>query len=210
VNSTILQRFVVLEGLDGAGTTTQMKLLADRLGREGIAHHSTFEPTDGAVGRMIREILAKKVPAQPRTVALLFAADRSEHLASPGTGIEARTGSGELVVCDRYLFSSLAYQSQVCDPAYVQGLNSAFPLPQLLVFIDTPVRTCQQRLELRGKAELYDGYGFQGRVRDEYLKVIERFRGTGMKIALIPGDRPAGIIHGEIWNLVSLLPIRKA
>ncbi|MBE3063840.1 MAG: dTMP kinase [Spirochaetes bacterium] len=206
---TILQRFVVLEGLDGSGTTTQMKLLAERLEREGRPHAATWEPTDGPVGSLIRSILSKRTPAHPRTVALLFAADRNEHLYEPGTGIAERTKRGEIVICDRYLFSSLAYQSLESDPDYVLALNSAFPFPQLLVFLDTPVEVCQERLARRGSAELYDGFAFQSRVRAEYLKAIERFRGTGMRIERIAGDRPAGLIHGEIWKILAGMPIQK-
>ncbi|MCX7038560.1 MAG: dTMP kinase [Spirochaetes bacterium] len=206
---TILQRFVVLEGLDGSGTTTQMKLLAERLEREGRPHAATWEPTNGPVGSLIRSILSKRTPAHPRTVALLFAADRNEHLYEPGTGIAERTKRGEIVICDRYLFSSLAYQSLESDPDYVLSLNSSFPLPQLLVFLDTPVEVCQERLARRGSAELYDGFAFQSRVRAEYLKAIERFRGTGMRIERIAGDRPAGLIHGEIWKILAGMPIQK-
>jgi dTMP kinase len=209
VPPTILQRFVVLEGLDGSGTTTQMKLLAERLEREARPHAVTWEPTDGPVGSLIRSILTKKIPAHPRTVALLFAADRNEHLYEPGTGIAERTKRGEIVICDRYLFSSLAYQSLESDPEYVLSLNSAFPLPQLLVFLDTPVDVCQERLARRGSAELYDGFAFQSRVRAEYVKAIERFRGTGMRIECIAGDRPAGLIHGEIWTILAGMPIQK-
>jgi dTMP kinase len=209
VPPTILQRFVVLEGLDGSGTTTQMKLLAERLEREARPHAVTWEPTDGPVGSLIRSILTKKIPAHPRTVALLFAADRNEHLYEPGTGIAERTRRGEIVICDRYLFSSLAYQSLESDPEYVLSLNSAFPLPQLLVFLDTPVDVCQERLARRGSAELYDGFAFQSRVRAEYVKAIERFRGTGMRIERIAGDRPAGLIHGEIWTILAGMPIQK-
>lgn len=199
----------MLEGLDGSGTTTQMKLLAERLEREGMPHAATWEPTDGPVGSMIRSILHKKTPAHPRTVALLFAADRNEHLFAPGIGIAERTKKGEIVICDRYLFSSLAYQSLESDPDYVLGLNSAFPLPQLLVFLDTPVEVCQERLAMRGAAELYDGFAFQSRVRAEYLKAIERFRGKGMRIECIAGEKPAGLIHGEIWKILAGMPIQK-
>ncbi|HUJ75486.1 MAG TPA: dTMP kinase, partial [bacterium] len=103
---TILQRFAVLEGLDGAGTTTQLRLLSERLAREGTPHFATWEPTEGATGRMLRAILAREVRAHPRTVALLYAADRSEHIYEPQVGMEARARRGELVISDRYIFSS--------------------------------------------------------------------------------------------------------
>jgi dTMP kinase len=84
---------VVLEGLDGAGTTTQMRLLCERLEREGRVHVGTFEPTDGPVGRLIRSILARRLEALPLTVAMLFAADRHQHLAGPD-GVIERAGRG--------------------------------------------------------------------------------------------------------------------
>ncbi len=187
---TILQRFVVLEGLDGAGTTTQLRLLSERLARDGRPHAATWEPTDGVIGKMLRSILARDFKAHPRTVALLYAADRSEHVHAPQTGIEARTREGELVISDRYLFSSLAYQGQECGDEYVLALNSGFPLPETLIFLDTPVEVCQERLAERRKTELYDGAAFQSRVREAYLRAIERYAGTGMQVSLVNGDRP--------------------
>ena len=110
----ILQRLIVLEGLDGAGTTTQMRLLSERLTRDGKPHAATWEPTDGPIGQLLRSILARDTRAHPRSIALLYAADRNEHLYAPVIGMEARAKKGEIVICDRYLFSSLAYQSVEC------------------------------------------------------------------------------------------------
>ncbi|MGA2478997.1 MAG: dTMP kinase [Spirochaetia bacterium] len=203
----ILQRLIVLEGLDGAGTTTQMRLLSERLTRDGKPHAATWEPTDGPIGQLLRSILARDTRAHPRSIALLYAADRNEHLYAPVIGMEARAKKGEIVICDRYLFSSLAYQSVECGIEYVAALNAAFPLPQSLLFIDTPVEVCQERLVERGKAELYDSFDFQSRVRESYLMAIERFRTSGMHISVLDGDRPAGIIHGEVWKILSDLPI---
>jgi dTMP kinase len=139
VAGSILHRFAVLEGLDGSGTTTQLRLAGRRLEREGVPHFLTWEPTDGPVGTLIRSILRHEVPAEPCTVAMLYAADRSEHLHGPG-GILERASRGELVLSDRYLFSSLAYQSLECPEEQVAGLNAGFPLPELLVFVDTRSR----------------------------------------------------------------------
>ncbi len=197
----------MLEGLDGSGTTTQLRMLAERLARDGRPHAMTWEPTDGTIGRMLRSILARETRAHPRTVALLYAADRSEHVHDPQAGIEARTRRGELVISDRYLFSSLAYQSIECGFDWVMGLNSGFPLPQHVVFLDTPVEVCQERLSRRGKPELFDGLAFQTKVREAYLRAFTRFSGTGMQVSLVDGDRPAGLIHGDIWKIISGLPI---
>jgi dTMP kinase len=208
VKQSILHSFVVLEGLDGSGTTTQMRLLAERLSREGTAHSTTWEPTKGPIGLLLRSILARETRAHPRTIALLYAADRNDHVHDPESGIEARVRRGELVVCDRYLFSSLAYQSIECGFDYVMGLNADFPLPQCVIFVDTPVEICQERLSARGKPELYDGMAFQRRVREGYLEIFRRFEGaSGMRIAQVAGDRPAGLVHGEIWKILEGLPI---
>ena len=210
VTPTILQRFIVLEGLDGSGTSTQLRLLAERLAREGTNPHATWEPTDGPVGALLRAILARDTRAHPRTIAMLYAADRNEHLYAPGTGIEERARRGELVISDRYVFSSLAYQSIECGFEFVDALNGAFPMPQCVVFLDTPVAVCQERLSARGKTELYDGKEFQTRVREAYIRSLEHYRARGLSVEVVNGDRPAGLIHGDIWNLLSRLPIEKA
>jgi dTMP kinase len=207
VSVTILQSFVVLEGLDGAGTTTQLRMLSERLTRDRRPHAATWEPTDGVIGRMLRGILAQDIKAHPRTIALLYAADRSEHVHDPQSGIEARTRRGELVISDRYLFSSLAYQGQECGDEFVLALNAGFPLPEELIFLDTPVEVCQERLAARRAQELYDGFAFQARVREAYLRAIERYAATGMRVSLVNGDRPAGLIHGDIWKIIQAMPI---
>jgi thymidylate kinase len=68
---------------------------------------------------------------------------------------------------------------------------------------------CQERLAARGKVELYDGQVFQVRVRESYIRALEYYRGRGLTVFVVNGDRPAGIIHGEIWNLLAHLPISR-
>ena len=126
----------------------------------------------------------------------------------PDDGIEVRTRRGELVVSDRYLYSSLAYQSIECGLEWVSGLNERFPLPQTTIFLDTPVEVCQERLARRSLTELYDGTSFQARVRQTYLEVFERYRGSGARIEVIDGNRPAGLIHEDVWKIVGPMPIK--
>jgi thymidylate kinase len=75
------------------------------------------------------------------------------------------------------------------------------------VFVDTPVEVCQERLASRRLTELYDGVAFQTRVRESYLRSIEHYAGSGMQVSLVNGDRPAGLIHGDIWKIISGVPI---
>ncbi len=146
--------------------------------------------------------------ALPLTVAMLFAADRHQHVNGP-EGIVERAARGELVVSDRYLFSSLAYQSIECGFRRVLELNREFPLPELLVFLDTPVAVSQARLDRRISRELYDESGFQARVREGYLQAIEHFEGSGMRVLVLDGDRAPEEIHEAIWTETSRLPIQK-
>ncbi len=108
-NSRILSNFLVFEGLDGSGTTTQLGILEEELSRREIPHLISAEPTTSPIGQLIREALSGRLVLERDTLARLFAADRAEHLFGKH-GMVPRSEAGELVICDRYLFSSLAYQ----------------------------------------------------------------------------------------------------
>lgn len=128
-DSAPLQGFIVFEGLDGAGTTTQARRIVDWINATGTPAEFTWEPTDMPTGRLIRDVLSDAGPVEPWTLALLFAADRHEHVYRPNSGILARLSRGIRVVSDRYLFSSLAYQGAYAQATAVEALNSGFPLP---------------------------------------------------------------------------------
>ncbi len=208
----VLHNFIVLEGIDGAGTTTQLNILREKLNARNIKNYCTFEPTEGKIGRLIRTVLSYQEKANPDTIALLFAADRSEHLNDPNTGIIARVKRGELVISDRYLFSSLAYQSIQSGFDFVYSLNSRFPLPILVFFIDTPVEVCQKRLRNRRGSELFDRMDFQRMVRERYLNVFEYFKkqfkgGVRPEFFIVDGSKSAETISNEIWKVIIRLPI---
>lgn len=137
-------RFIVVEGLDGAGTTTQTFLLAERLRAAGVAVTTTREPTDGPVGRTIRQTL-RRDPGAPavHTLPWLFAADRADHLARE---VEPELALGRWVISDRYYHSSLAYQSLTLPMEQVHALNATFRAPDLTLFLDVSVETCLLRI----------------------------------------------------------------
>ena len=130
-----LRRFFVLEGIDGSGTTTQLDLVGKKLIAEGFPVFQTFEPTKGPIGALIREALSGKARIGQHALAHLFAADREEHVNGPG-GIREALEKGSIVLSDRYFFSSLAYQTISDEPDLAFTLNSRFPLPQALFFLD--------------------------------------------------------------------------
>jgi dTMP kinase len=205
-NRAILRRFVVFEGLDGAGTTTQLRILENSLKKRGVAHWLSAEPTDLPTGRLIRQILRGEVKTRPETLARLYAADRHEHLYGPD-GIVERLGRGELVVCDRYIFSSLAYQGVSCDPELPRLLNAAFPLPELLIFFDLPSSVSMGRVSKRqSEREIFETEDFQERVRKAYEESIAEFEGSGMRILRVDASMSVEAVTGQIaLALTSLL-----
>lgn len=203
----VLSGFIVFEGLDGAGTTTQARRLADLLSRTGPAEF-TCEPTGFATGALIRNLLHGPEYAQPETLALLFAADRHEHLHRPEQGIRALLSKGTKVVCDRYLFSSLAYQGSMADFDFVAGLNAPFPLPEHLVFIDTPLKEAFRRMEGRGSRDSLEQMDVQEQVAPRYRAVIKEFYRTNavrtgaMRITEIDGSRSPDDVFTEVCSAV--------
>ncbi len=206
----ILENFVVLEGLDGAGTTTQLRLLEGRFAARRVRSHCTWEPTDGSVGGLIRSALKGELRFQPRTLALLFAADRWEHLYAPVSGIRDRVAAGEVVVSDRYLFSSLAYQGVEWSFEGVLDLHQGLPLPAHVIYLDTPVEVCQQRLAARAGREIFDAAGVQTRVAEAYERAFAHFAPTQLRVHRIDGRLPPERVAEQVWNVVAGLPIIKA
>jgi dTMP kinase len=143
-------KFIVFEGLDGAGTSTQIELLANFFRSRGIDAAVTREPTDGPVGRLVRQVLRKEVELDAAALALLFAADRIDHLES-GDGVKVALETGRWLLSDRYVLSSVAYQAaEGLDPAWVVGLNRRAITPDLTIFVSVDPETAMQRIEGRG------------------------------------------------------------
>ncbi len=202
----ILNNFVVFEGIDGAGTSTQMRLLAERDSGKKIAF--TAEPTERPTGKFLRQILAGKEKVSAQTAAYLFAADRAEHLWGQG-GIVDQTKNGLTVVSDRYLFSNLAYQGVTCGEDLPKTLNSPFPLPQLLFFFDISAQKSLERVEKRGEAkEIYENEKFLDDTAARYRAIINQYKkleNSGMRIVELDATLPKEKISDLIWK--EILPI---
>lgn len=207
-STEILKHFVVFEGVDGAGTTTQAQRLVDHINKNsrGPAEF-TCEPTDFVTGTVIRTAIRGPEFVRAETLALLFAADRNEHLYRPETGVLARLEAGTLIVCDRYLFSSLAYQGAFADYGYVAGLNAGFPLPEHLIFIDTSLDEADRRMRSRAHRDSLEQAHVQQRVADRYRAVIDGFSGTGngfgpggsaMQVHRIDGNQAPDAVFSSI------------
>ena len=221
----ILKNFAIIEGCDGSGTTTQVKLLEDNLKSKThtpdsiffaaepkatynkISYYVTYEPTQGPIGLLIRRILKGEITAEKETLARLFAADRGEHLYAP-EGIIERCNRGELVISDRYAPSSLVYQGLECGRNLPESLNAAFPHPELLIFIDLETEAAMGRIEKREeKREIYDHLEFQARVRTAYLELLPMYEKEGVCVLRLDGAKAPAELADEIWSAVCKMSI---
>lgn len=205
----ILSGFVAVEGLDGAGTTTQVALIAERLRALRVSHFRTREPTDGPIGKLIRAMLVSRRPVSRRPVsgpafALLFAADRAEHCHGAG-GIIERHAAGELVISDRCIASSLAYQSLEVTADYIEAVNGTAPLPRCVIFLTIPVELCQERLGARGAGrQRFDGAATQRRVLAAYDAALDRLQARGVTVHRIDGSGTREEVFSRLWPVLGI------
>ena len=200
----VLKKFIVLEGIDGAGTRTQIKRLVQTNPDKYIA---TAEPTSGPTGKFLRQMLAGDFKVDERTNAYLFAADRCEHIFGKG-GVKELCESGKTVVSDRYFFSSLAYQSVSCGLELPQLLNSPFPLPEYLFFFDINPEISLARVNARNESkEIYENLEAQKKIAALYEKVISMYEQNPalreeMKIIRLDASKTIEEISGIILKIL--------
>jgi dTMP kinase len=203
----IIPNFVVFEGGDGSGTTTQLSRLAERLKNvERPTFFPTFEPTDGQIGKLIRSALKKDLILKPQTLAMLFAADRNEHLNGQD-GILAHVNRGELVVSDRFVLSSLVYQGIECGNELPTVLNSRFPAPELTIFLDIDPKIAINRMSKRGSLEIYEYLEFQEKVRQKYKSAVDDYRKNGARVEVIDSSKTIEEVADQVWSMLLGLPI---
>ena len=204
-------RFIVLEGIDGAGTTTQTARLVERLRRDGKSAKGTREPSDGPVGTLVRQVLTGRmvIPGGRSpgwtTMALLFAADRMDHVESE---IEPFLAAGGVIVSDRYDASSLAYQSVTSGKGgeqavqWIRELNKHALRPDLTVVVDLPADLAAARREVRGEAaQLYEQNEVQRALADFYHTLDKHMPED--KIAIIDGKGTVEEVHARIYEACS-------
>jgi dTMP kinase len=207
--------FIVLEGIDGSGTTTHCTLLADRLTRKGLPVHITREPSDGPVGVLIRQILTGRVvvpghhgahPPSWAMMATLFAADRLDHLEAE---IVPNLTDGVSILCDRYDYSSVAYQTVSSgggpeEAKWVRELNRRARRPDLAIVLDVEPHVAAQRRGSRsGSPELYETDGMQAELAAFYSTIDELFPDD--RICHIDANRDVQSVAEAIWKEVASL-----
>ncbi|NJE84783.1 dTMP kinase [Thermococcus sp. CX2] len=197
--------FIVIEGIDGAGKSTQAKLLAKWFEERGYDVVLTKEPTDTAFGKLIRRLvltggkegIIDGARISHEAEALLFAADRAEHVHKL---IKPSIEAGKIVISDRYFYSSLAYQwARGLDLDWLIDLNRFAIRPDLVILLDLPVKESMKRINGRSIKTEFDKIAeLQKKVRENYLKLAERFPEMKIVNALASVED----IHNDIVALV--------
>ena len=202
-------KFIVFEGLDGSGKSTHMKLLSEKLPGQGKPVYQTKEPTGGEIGRYIQKMLSVGVEKDMHLQAALFLADRLEHITDPQCGINRYLDEGYTVICDRYYYSSFAYQGTKINMDWVMDINLSSPAmltPDLCIFLDVDPLECKARLDReRLTLELYEkDIALMEQIRDNFLTVFKKLENT-QNIVIINANRDKSAIAADILTVVESL-----
>ena len=176
----VMEKFVVVEGLDGAGTTTQSALLESGLNARGIPAVLSMEPTAGPIGVLIKQIMRGRLRSTATReetesqLAYLFAADRFDHLYNDVDGVRASIERGRVAISTRYFFSSYVYNGRTPEKLdLVDRLNRDFPIPAVTVFLRVPLEVSLERLAHRDVREFYEQEAELRRVSEAYERILE-------------------------------------
>lgn len=189
-----MQNFIVLEGIDGSGTTTQAARLHQAITAMGRDCLLTCQPSDGVVGKLIREQLMDPDGARGRALALLFAADRNMHIET--------FRDHHTVVCDRYVLSSWAYQGLDQDLDWIKLLNIDVPVPDLTILIDIDPDVAElRRIGRAADADHFEASATQKILAKRYRELIHAWPGP---TAIVDGsgdaDQVAEAIQGAVFQ----------
>jgi dTMP kinase len=196
--------FIAIEGIDGAGVTTQAELLQRKLEddilpfiKEDVEYgngphtHLTKEPTDGPAGGQIRVALSERLELDTETLALFFATDRRDHVERE---IEPMLEDGYIVIADRYYLSSYAYQLDGVggDLEWLRAINSKSISPDLTILLDVEVDTSERRRDQsRLTEELTEDRETLETVRENYLDIADTLQSEGENIRIVDGEGDA-------------------
>ena len=199
-------KFIVFEGIDGSGKTTQINLLKQKIENTGTKCLEPREPSDGPVGVMIRQCLTGRMKMDEAALAALFAADRLDHINNSVNGLKSKIDEGISVISDRFVLSNYAYQSVKAPLEWVMELNriSLDTLrPDCHIYIDVdPEITLDRMQNGRFQTELFENKKRLTEVRNRYLELIEKLKETE-NIIVIDGNNSIEDISAAIWDKVA-------
>lgn len=197
--NTYQGKFIVIEGLDGSGQSTQVALLRDFLTKKGFQVISTKEPfKNSSVAGTIKSALDKKIKIQPQEFQKIFIQDRKEHLEKE---IIPALKLGKIVVCDRYFFSTFAYGAfEGIDLEWLIEKNNEFLLPDLTLILKVSPEICIQRIESRGKQkQFFETKNKLEKVWQTFKIMPERFN----NVYLIDGEKSIEDVFSQIKDILN-------
>ena len=196
-------KFIVFEGIDGAGKTTQIQLLAKRLRESGVDVDVSAEPTTNESGKALRRALSGQDKKSYSEMAAMFVLDRIGH----NYEIRELVDAGKTVISDRYYYSSLAYQGKATDYNWVRTMNIDCPdirRPDVCIYLDlTPEESLKRISNGRESVEIYENLEKLTEVRASFYYTIEDLRKDGEQIFIVDASRSIEEISDEIFNIVS-------
>ncbi len=200
-------RFIAVEGLDGSGKSTQAKMLSQYLSQNNIQNVLNFEPTESPIGKQIRKILSGNQKVDNRTMALLFAADRIEHITGE-SGILKNLQNGVSVISDRYYFSSYAYQMVNMPLSWVMQINAvaaSLARPDCHIFIDVSPEVCLERISKnREGTDIFENKSYLTKTRENFLEIIERTAKTE-NVFVIDGNADLDTVFSRVIEKIEPL-----
>jgi len=196
-------KFIVFEGIDGSGKSTHAVLLKERLEREGYRVFLTCEPTEGEAGVLLRRCLTGEADLPEQALAGLFMTDRIDHILNAKTGILRHIEAGEIVLCDRYYFSSFAYNGSYAPMEWVIEINRVARetlRPDLTLFLDIDPERFLSRIEDRGATERYEKTEVLRKVRENYFRAFERL--PDEKVCVVDNNGTIAAAQEAIYRAV--------
>jgi dTMP kinase len=202
-------KFIVFEGIDGSGSSTQAELLHQHFRQQNIPSVLSPEPSNGIIGNLVREALRKRFRFTDdpekfnRQMAYLFAGDRHDHLYNEIDGVFKMLAAGYQVITTRYYFSSLAYNANSSEEyEFIYRLNQDFPNPDLVFYCDLPVEIALERVNRRSHQEIYETQAKLTQVRQNYEQVFAQYSGPWQRLNATDS---ADAIHQQILTTVDSL-----
>ncbi len=205
--------FIVFEGIDSSGKSTQAELLKKYFIESGEQAVISSEPSNGIIGNLIRQALKQRIffcrdrDLFDEQMAYLFAADRHDHLYNDIDGVFKLIKDNFHVISTRYYFSSLAYNCDTTEEfQFVSKLNDRFPNPDLTIYIDLPIEVSLARLKERSLQEIYETKAKLTKVREQYQRIFANYSGKAMRadahLIAIDGNKDQQSIHQQIVQFI--------
>ncbi len=192
--------FIDIEGLDGSGSSTQLKLVGERLAKTGKKVFETKEPTNNVIGGLIRGALTHTLNLPLDSLQLLFAADRAHHLHRE---IVPMLTAGSVVLTDRYVWSTVAFGAIELDKEWLLALNEHFLMPDITIFVQVSPEECVRRIkQSRFDVELFEEAHKLSKVWDGYAWLAEKFK----EVHVVNGARPVEDVFADVRKIIEQHP----